>query len=188
MAEEAQATRKSEKTTRGHGTPKGQGVVEGGRGGRIGNPPIVITEEMRRQVRDLAKKFPYHGQKHIAAIVGIARSTLNVHLSEELELGRAEMLAAIATQVIARALDVDARDANGNLIAKGDLDAQKFILARLGGWTTKVDINPAKGGGEAQAGLPDLSQFSDADLAEYGRLAAIAEGLDPDDVVDADEE
>src|SRR3546814_7400224 len=69
---------------------------------------------------------------------------------------------------------------SSDLLAKGDQDSQKFILARLGGWTTKVEVGDKARqpfGGEPV----DLSRLSDAELAEYGRLAAIAEGQDPDD-------
>jgi hypothetical protein len=164
------------------GTPPGSGTVVPPQGGRIGNPPFVPTDEQRRQVRNYAKAFPIIGEHRIAVLMRFSRDTLRRHFAEDIELGRAEVLFAIGSQVVSRALDANARDANGELIAKGDLDAQKFVLARLGGWTTKVDVED-KTRRHSAPGLPDLSRLSAADLAEYGRLAAIAEGLDPEEVV-----
>lgn len=140
-----------------------------------GNPPFVPTEEQRLKVRTYAKTFPVHAEHYIARLIGVSKDTLRRHFADDLELGRAEMLASVGSQMVNRALKADADT------VKGDLDAQKFILARLGGWTTKVEV------GERAArpfGAPqvDLSRLSDEDLATYGRLAAIAEGMDPDDV------
>src|SRR3546814_8525936 len=100
--------------------------------------------------------------------------------SDLLLLGLAETLASVGAQFVNRAMNADATDASGERLAKGDQDSQKFILARLGGWTTKVEVGDKARqpfGGEPV----DLSRLSDAELAEYGRLAAIAEGQDPDD-------
>jgi hypothetical protein len=147
--------------------------------GHKGNPPFVPTEEQRQKVRTYAKTFPVHGEHYIARLIGISRMTLRQHFADDLELGRAEMLASVGSQMVNRALNAESET------AKGDLDAQKFILARLGGWTTKVEV------GEKAArpfgGSADLSRLSDEQLAEYGRLAALAEGMDPDDVVGPDD-
>ncbi len=146
--------------------------------GRFGNPPFVPTDEQRQKVRTYAKTFPVHGEHYIARLIGVSRDTLRRHFADDLELGRAEMLASVGSQVINRAINAESET------AKGDLDAQKFILARLGGWTTKVEVGDKARqpfGGPA----PDLSRLTDEQLEEYGRLAALAEGLDPDEVVDA---
>lgn len=150
--------------------------------GHRGQPPFIPTDDQRAKVRTHAKVFPIHAEHYIAALIGVSLSTLRRHFADDLLLGRAEMLAAVGAQMVNRAMNAEATDANGQLIAKGDQDSQKFILARLGGWTTKVEVGDKARqpfGGDA----PDLSRLSDADLAEYGRLAAIAEGLDPDDVL-----
>lgn len=144
--------------------------------GRMGQPPFIPTDEQRAQVRAYAKTFPVNGEHYIAALMGFSRDTLRRHFADDMLLGRAEMLAAVGAQVVNRSMNAD------NETVKGDLDAQKFILARLGGWTTKVEVGD-KPGQPFGAPAVDLSRLSDADLAEYGRLAAIAEGLDPDDVL-----
>jgi hypothetical protein len=173
------------RTDDARGTPPGAGTVEGANGGRIGNPPFTATDEQRARVRQLAKVFPVHAEHLIARMMGFSRDTLRRHFADEMELGRAEMLAAVGSQMIARAMDADARTAEGKSAARGDLDAQKFILARLGGWTTKVEVGE-KAAAPYGGAVPDLSRFNEEELAEYGRLAAIAEGADPDEVGDAD--
>lgn len=148
--------------------------------GRFGNPPFVPTDEQRQKVRTYAKTFPVHGEHYIARLIGVSRDTLRRHFADDLELGRAEMLASVGSQVINRALNAESET------AKGDLDAQKFILARLGGWTTKVEVGEKAS--RPFGGSVDLSRLTDEQLAEYGRLAALAEGLDPDDVVGSDDD
>lgn len=148
--------------------------------GRFGNPPFVPTDEQRQKVRTYAKTFPVHGEHYIARLIGVSRDTLRRHFADDLELGRAEMLASVGSQVINRALNAESET------AKGDLDAQKFILARLGGWTTKVEVGDKAA--RPFGGSVDLSRLNDEQLAEYGRLAALAEGLDPDDVVGSDDD
>lgn len=140
----------------------------------IGNPPFVATEEQRAKVRAYAKTFPPHAQHHIAVLLGISPDTLQRHFREDLDIGRAEMLASVGAQFINRAMNATAET------AKGDPDAQKFILARLGGWSTKVELT-GKGGGPVEH--VDLSRLTPAQLEEYGRLAAIAAGLDPDAII-----
>lgn len=153
------------------GTPPGAGTMVGGRGGRIGNPPFVATEEQRTRARALAKAFPPSSEKYIALLLGISVSTLQRHFREDMDHGRAEMLAAIGAQFINRAMD------GGSPTSKGDIDAQKFILARLGGWSNKVEV-AGHGGGPIEH--VDLSRLTDEQLEAYGRLAAIAAGVDPD--------
>ncbi len=148
--------------------------ARGAPAGHFGNVPFQPTDEQRAKVRTYAKTFPVHGEHYIARLIGVSRDTLRRHFAEDLELGRAEMLASIGGQMINRALDADAAT------AKGDLDAQKFILARLGGWTTKVEMTGKDG---RPMETVDLSGMSAAALREYGRQAALAAGLDPDEAV-----
>lgn len=117
------------------GTPKGAGTVPGGRGGMIGNPPFVPTEHQRLQVRALAQIFPPHAQRFIALKMGFSEDTLTRHFRDDLDLGRADMLAAVGSQLIKRALN------GADESVKGDLDAQKFVMARLGGWTQRVEMS-----------------------------------------------
>lgn len=166
---------KSKKKAAGRrGTPKGRAVIEQPHGGRIGNPPFQPTEEQREQVRTYAKCFPVHAEESIATLMGISRSTLRLHFEKDLKLARAQMCASIGAQMINRAMDAN------NQSVKGDIEAQKYVLARLCGWTTKVDAR-ANDGPPAES--IDLSGMSAEALREYGRNAAIAEGLDPDEVV-----
>lgn len=160
--------------------PASDGPRWGAPKGQFGNPPFVATEEQRSRVRAYAKTFPIHAEHYIAALIGVSLSTLRRHFADDLTIGRAEMLASIGAQMINRAQNAEATGPDGQPIAKGDLDAQKFILARLGGWTTKVEVGD-KAARPFGAEPVDLSRLSDAELAEYGRLAAIAEGHDPDD-------
>lgn len=156
------------------GTPPGKAVMEGpgtskgGGKGRIGNPPFVPTEEQRQLVRTLAKAFPIHNEHFIAARAGISYSTLHRHFKDDMVIGRAEMLAAVGSQMISRAINADARDANGQLIAKGDIEAQKFVLSRLGGWTTKVE-HYDRGDRPLETEV-DLSWMTLEELEEYARL------------------
>jgi hypothetical protein len=149
------------------GTPPGAGTVVTPNGGRIGNPPFTPTEAQREQVRTYAKTFPVHGEHMIARLIGVSRDTLRRHFADDLELGRAQMLASVGAQMINRALNAEAET------VKGDLDAQKFILARLGGWTTKIDTSNRPGGHLTEV---DLSNLSEEELEAYGRLAAKAHG------------
>lgn len=162
------------KTGSRRGTPKGKAALEQPHGGRIGNPPFQPTEEQRELVRTYAKTFPVHAEENIATLLGIHRSTLRLHFGADIKLARAQMLASVGAQMINRAMDAI------NQTVKGDIEAQKFVLARLGGWTTKVELTGRDG---APVETIDLSGMSAEALREYGRNAAIAEGLDPDEVV-----
>ena len=142
------------------GTPAGAGVIKPPHGGRIGNPPFVPTDEQRKKVREYAKVFPIHAEHYIARLIGVSTRTLQRHLREEMDLGRAEMLAAIGAQFVNRAMNAEATGQDGKPIAKGDQDAQKFILARLGGWSTKVEMT-GKDGGPIKHLNFDLSKLSD---------------------------
>lgn len=142
--------------------------------GQFGVQPFQATEEQRAKVRTLAKTFPVHGEHYIARLMGFSRDTLRRHFADDLEMGRAEMLAGVGAQMVNRAMDANAET------AKGDLDAQKFILARLGGWTTKVEMSGKDG---RPIETVDLSGMTPAALREYGRQAAIQAGLDPDEAV-----
>lgn len=198
MTESPETADKADK----RGTPPGKGVVVRPNGSRIGNPAFVATDEQRHQVRQYAKTFPPHARRYIARLIGVSVDTLDRHFADDMELGRAQMLATVGSQVINRAINADAVDAEGKPIAKGDLDAQKFILARLGGWSTKVE-HTGKGGApiqtetrnfdlsnltleQAEAMLPVLDQIlsnAGAEDAEFEEVGPEGEGdaaSDPD--------
>jgi hypothetical protein len=167
------------------GAPKGRALLPGdlagslNGGGRIGNPPFVATDEQRGLVRTYAKTFPRHNEHFIARLIGVSLSTLRKHFAYELEIGRAEMVASVGAQMINRAMDAN------HPSAKGDLDAQKFVLARIGGWTTKTEVSGPNG---RAIETIDLSQLTPEQLDEYGRQAALAEGLDPEEVLGSDDD
>lgn len=149
--------------------------------GHFGNVAHEPTEASRARVRTLAQVFPEHSNEKIAIQLGISRSTLEKHYRHDLDLGRAQMLASVGAQMIQRALKGDdAVGEDGKPLAPGNIEAQKFILARLGQWTTKVEMTGKDG---RPIETVDLSGMSKAELREYGRAAAIAAGLDPDEAV-----
>ncbi len=121
--------------------------------GQKGQAPFEPTEDMRTKVRSLAKQFGESGERRIALVLGISRATLRKYFTDDLDLGRAELVQQVA---------------------------QKFILATIGGWSKTVEVT-GKGGGPVRT--VDLSRLTPEQLDAYGRLAAAAEGLDPDDVV-----
>jgi hypothetical protein len=120
----------------------------------MGQPPFEPTQEQRDRVRTLAKAFPAHARHYIARLLSISVATLDRHFHDDMELGRAEMLASVAAQVVNRAMNA------AHETAKGDLDAQKFILARLGGWSTKLEVT-GKDGGPVQFKDFDLSSLTE---------------------------
>lgn len=166
----------AERRTRKDGEPdrRGGGTAHPQpHGGRIGNPPFVPTDQQRAEVRALAQIFPPHAQHHIAIRLDISEDTLSRHFRYELARGRADMLAAVGAQMIKRAI----HGANAEGVT-GDPDMQKFIMARLGGWG-RVEVT-GPGGGPIQT--IDLSRLNAEQFYEYGRLSAIAEGIDPDSI------
>lgn len=115
------------------GARKGQTVIDGklvgAMGGSIGVAPHIVTEEMRAKVREMAAVFPIETQDRMAMALDMSPSTLTRHYREDIDVGRAKMIAEIGVQMLRRA--VNARDPN----VTGDLEAQKFVLSRLGGWS-----------------------------------------------------
>lgn len=136
------------------GTPPGAGTREGKNGGRIGNPPFVPTDEQREKVREMAKVFPIQGEHFIARLMGFSRDTLRRHFADDMEMGRAQVMFDLGSQMMEHAR-------NGTTDkAKGNLDALKFTLARLGGWSTKVEMTGRDGGPIRHANF-DLTKLSD---------------------------
>lgn len=159
---------------RAHNTKQRDDDARGAPPGHKGNVAFEPTDAQRQQVRTYAQVFPEHSNQRIATLMGFSRSTLERHFRDDLDLGRAQLLASVGAQVINAALN------SGHQTAKGDRDLQKFILARLGGWTTKVEMSGKDG---RPIETVDLSGMSMAQLREYGRAAAVAAGLDPDETV-----
>lgn len=143
--------------------------------GHHGNPPHVPTEAQRARVRQLASIFPPATQRNVALLMGFSYSCLLEHYRDDLDRGRAELVAAVGAQVIAAALDGNAPG------AKGDRDLQKYVMSRLGGWAALMQLS-GPDGGPIQVGTVDLSKFNPEQLAYYGQLSAIHEGVDPDTI------
>lgn len=145
--------------------------------------PYVPTEALRARVRSLAKAFPPHSEHLLARMIGISKPTLREHFLAELEGGRAELIASLAGQEIALAMDANAKGPDGNPIAKGDPAARRFVLIKMGGWVNfhQVEVGPP---GAFEAGPVDLSRLTEEELEQYGRLSAIAEGRDPDALIE----
>jgi len=140
--------------------------------GSKGNTALVIADEMRQQVRALARLFPVQPQWYIADRIGVARSTLNKYFQEDLIAGRDEMLAAVGGQMIQLALHgKDARNADGTPVARGDFQAMKFILARFGGWTAKAPIEQRN---QSRGEPVDLSCLTDEELDQLQRIFVAA--------------
>lgn len=100
-----------------------------------GNPPLVVSDQMRKRVRALAKVFPVYSQHHIAAMLGMSKSSLHKHFSGDLLLGRAEMVSALGARMIDFALNGDAANlSKGRPITRAEVQLMKFVLVRYGGW------------------------------------------------------
>lgn len=145
--------------------------------GHFGNVPFEPTDEQRQKVRTLAKTMRHEMQmprKWIAAQMGFSVATLDRHFEEDMIAGRAEVVASLGATLIGVALGT-IKD-----ISRERLDAIKFALPRIGGWSTKIEMSGPNG---RPIEAVDLSRLSAEQLEEYGRLAAIAEGLDPEEIV-----
>lgn len=175
----------AETGSRPHGTPAGQGIVRPAHGGQIGNPPYVRDEALAQRVKVESKLFPPAGERLLARRLGITQHILRVYYAPELETGRAELMATLAAQEIALAMDASAaHPKNGQAaVAKGDPSARRWLLTKMGGWvsTNKVEVSGPEGGPIEHRNV-DLTKFNAKDLADYGRLAAIASGIDPNTI------
>ena len=138
-------------------------VPEHGRG-QIGNPPHVVTEEMRIQVRTLAKVT---SQEMAATQLRIGISTLRRHYQAEWDEGLAEAIATVGGMVLQRAL-------------KGDKTAQMFFLNTRGKQAYSRRIEHTGKDGNAIETV-DLSRMTPDQLDDYERLCRASLGLGPDD-------
>jgi hypothetical protein len=167
----------AEAGSRPHGTPPGAGIVRPAHGGQIGNPPYVRDEALALRVRNESKLFPPAGERLLARRLGVTQHILRTYYAPELETGRGELMATLAAQEIALAMDAK------SAVAKGDPSARRWLLTKMGGWvsTNKVEVSGPEGGPIEHRNI-DLTKFNAKDLADYGRLAAIAHGIDPNTI------
>lgn len=154
-------------------------VRHGAPPGHFGNVPFVPTEEQRKKVRALAKTCKHEqpmAREWIASQLGISTRTLDRHFKDDLIAGRGEVVASLGAWLIGVAMGT----VNGEAVTKERMDAVKFALARMGGWSAKVEMSGPDG---RPMEVVDLSGMTPAALREYGRQAAIQQGLDPDETV-----
>lgn len=143
-------------------------------------------ENVAREVRTLAKLFPPAGERLLARRLGITITILRDHYAPELELGRGELIASLASQEVALAMDASAGvDTPGKpAVAKGDPHARRWVLTKMGGWVTKqMHEVSGPGGGPILNATIDLSKLNHEQLTAYGRLSAIVAGIDPDTII-----
>jgi hypothetical protein len=145
--------------------------------GHFGNVAFVPTEAQRQKVRTLAKTMKHEqlaARSWIASQMGFSVATLDRHFMEDMVAGRAEVVASLGATLIGVAMGTIKE------ISRERLDAIKYALARIGGWSSKVEMSGPAGG---PVQTVDLTGLSAAALREYGRQAALQMGLDPDEAV-----
>jgi hypothetical protein len=149
------------------GCPPGAGTIEPEHGGQIGNPPHEVTEEMRAQVRLLAK---VSDQEVIAATLKISPNTLRRHYHDDYLAGRREAIQGVKSKLLTQALGGSVNAAWKYLQLMGEVKRQPIaVTGPDGGPVQTVDV--------------DLTRLSGQQLKDYGRLAALAEGIDPDSIL-----
>lgn len=129
-----------------------------------GRPPHQPTPESRARVRRLAKVA---SQEQIARKMGFSVETLVRHYGDEWQDAQLGAILAVKTKLLSQAL-------------RGSVNAQFKFLQMMGAVRQSVELT-GPGGGPIQH--VDLTRLSREELAEYGRLAAIAEGIDPDSIL-----
>lgn len=147
------------------GCGPGEGTVETETGGRIGNPPHEVTQEKRERVRLLAK---IGSAESVAEAMGFSVKTLDRHYAEDYKAGRKEAVHGVKSKLLTQALG-------------GSVNAMWKYLQLMGEVKRQPMVVTGPNGGPVQT--VDLSRLSDKQLEDYGRLAAIAAGLDPDAII-----
>lgn len=157
---------------RGRGCPPGAGTIESQpligygpeRMGLIGNPPHEVTQENRDKIRLLAK---IGSRETVAEAMGFSRWTLTKYYDEDFKAGEREAVNAVKTKVLSQALE-------------GNMNAAKTFL-QMKGELKRHTVVSAPDGGPVQ--IVDLTRLNEKQLEQYGRLSAIAAGLDPDGII-----
>lgn len=116
------------------GAPPGGGPIEsqpnGGRPGRIGVPPHVVTPENQAFIREKAQT---HTQEQIAIALGISADTIQRHYATEFAEGRMDAVDKVASGVLKRAME-------------GSIPDSFFFLKCRGGWSQRVELTGKDGG------------------------------------------
>lgn len=129
----------------------------------IGQPPFIATEQQREQVRVYSAHLT---DDMISSALGISHATLRKHFRAELDVGRRELLFDVSQLVATQA-------------RAGCTNSQRMIMQRYGLLKSRVELT-GKDGGPVEHTEVDLSRLTDEQLEEYGKLAAITGGYDPD--------
>lgn len=128
----------------------------GGAPGIVGAPKFVPTPEMRERVRSLAGLGVT--QENASWLMGMSRSTLIIHFSEDWAIGKATAFAAVAQTAYQRAVGVKKPD--GSYLIEPDPIMTKYWLSMNGFGKQEVE----------QAEV-DLSCLTDEELEWYDRIA-----------------
>lgn len=144
-------------------------------------------DRIAAEVKNYAKMFPAAGERLIARKLGISRKVLRNHYMPELELGRFELIASLASQEIMLAMDAAAAKPGPNgeePKVKGCPYARRNVLNKMGGWGAPGAAFDSEDEGDrpAASGIVDLSKLTREEKVLYGRLAAKLAGVDPDSI------
>lgn len=129
-----------------------------------------VTDAKRARVRELSK---IGTQEEVADRMGFSVDTLQRHYIKEWREGHSESTMAIKARLLQAAMGI-----NG---APGSVNAMWKFLTLMGAIPRQSLALTGPGGGPIEA--VDLTKLTAEQLTEYGRLAAIAQGLDPDGIV-----
>jgi hypothetical protein len=133
--------------------------------GKPGRPPHQPTPQSRSRVRRLAK---VGSQEQVARKMGFSVETLVRYYADEWQDAQTGAIIAVKTKLLGQAL-------------RGSVNAQFKYLQLMGQVRPQsVELTGPNGGPIQHV---DLSRLSPEELEEYGRLAAIAEGIDPDSIL-----
>lgn len=110
----------------------------------------VPTDESRVRCKTLAGFMPV---TLVATHMDLDVKTLRKHYARELSSGRAAIVASVGSSMIQRAMQPD----GPNVDVRLKHDAQKFVLARLGGWNQTHEVAPGESSGGRQFDLSHLS-------------------------------
>jgi hypothetical protein len=156
--------------TRPNGCPPGQATMDGkalgARGGRIGNPEHVPSDEIRAYVRNRAKVME---QESIATALGICTRTFRKYYSAEYRDGKRDAIAAVGAKLLSKAL-------------AGDNTCMIYYLKTQGreeGWSQRVEVTGKDGApiefdlrphleGKTEHELLAIEQFLDLLIASGG--------------------
>jgi hypothetical protein len=123
------------------------------------------TEETRALVRELAKE---RSQRRTAKALSIGVAEFMQHYADDWEVGREEAKEGLLGKLLAQGLAGNANAAVKYMHMTGMVPPQR--VEHVG-----------KDGGPIEH--VDLSLLNDDQLRDYGRLSAIAAGLDPDVII-----